>query len=276
LEIARARAEEAMAAAARESDALPAIDAALGRAEVELRTGNLDAAVRAYNEALKLAQEGETPLQEALASLGLARVLLRRGLYEEAAIGHTEQLPRLRAADDVAALALAHMGIGAARRGLGDADAARQSYAEALRLYAAGEDVLGQAAALEEEGRVLAETPELEAAVGRFQQALALYERVAQGIADAGERASFFDGRAALYADAMLAAAREQNAARALELARSYAERADRAGRAAASQRLRELEQAVPLRGAELTKEQIERNKAIARILADARKAIAP
>src|SRR5262249_46662753 len=120
LEVARVRVEEAIASAQREGDGLSAIHAALGRAEMELRAENLDAAVHAFNRALDLARAGEAAIEEALASLGLARVLLRRGLYEEAAIGHQEQLARLRAADDVAALAQAHEGIGEARRELGD------------------------------------------------------------------------------------------------------------------------------------------------------------
>src|SRR5262249_20554726 len=149
LEGARARAEEASGAAERERDGLSAIRAALGRAEVELRAENLDAAVQAFNRALDLARAGEATVEGALASLGLAGVLLRRGLYEEAAIGHQEQLARLRVADDVAVLAQAHEGIGEARRELGDLPAARQAFAEAQQLYRESDNLLGQATAKE-------------------------------------------------------------------------------------------------------------------------------
>ncbi len=99
-----------------------------------------------------------------------------------------------------------------------------------------------------------------------------LIERVATSVNDAATRATFYDAHPTVYADAIVVAAREQNAAHALEVAARYAEHAGRAGRAAASQRLREREQAIPLRGPNLTKEDIERNKAIVRALADARK----
>src|SRR5262249_52281080 len=133
---------------------------------------------------------------------------------------------------------------------------------------------LGEAAALAGEAELLLDVPEIEAALGRFTQAVELVERVGAGLAESGDRATFYDRYAPLYTGAIRAAAIERNAERALALARAYAERADRAGRARAVQRLREYEQQLPLRGADLTKEQIEQNKAIARILADARKVL--
>ncbi|MGZ3676441.1 MAG: hypothetical protein ACXVCO_19230, partial [Ktedonobacterales bacterium] len=175
---------------------------------------------------------------------------------------------------DAEALVLAQMGVGAARHGQGELTAARQAYVEAQRLAARSDAVLSQADALHGEARVLLDIPEIEAAIGRFTQALALIERVGDAISDAHDRVSFYDGRAALYADAIYAFAREQNAARAQEVAQHYAGRSDRAGRAAAGQRLKEYEQSIPIRGADLTKEQIEQNKTIARILSDARQAL--
>jgi hypothetical protein len=57
-----------------------------------------------------------------------------------------------------------------------------------------------------------------------------------------------------------------------LELARGYAGRSGKTGRAAASQRLREYEQLIPTKGNELTKEEVERNKGYIRALGDVRK----
>lgn len=274
LDIAHLHAAEALELAKRENDALPRIEALLSRGGAELRAENLDAAVTIYNDVLKEAKASELTVAEGLANIGLARVLLRRGLWEEAALGHQEQIARFRAADEAEALVLAQMGVAAARHGQGDFAAARQAYVEAQRLAARSDAVLSQAEAIHGEARVLLDVPEVEAAVGRFAQALELIERVGDGVSDAHDRASFYDGRATHYADAIYASAREQHAARALELTHHYAGRSDRAGRAAAGQRLKEYEQSIPTRGADLTKEQIEQNKAIARILSDARQAL--
>ena len=75
--------------------------------------------------------------------------------------------------------------------------------------------------------------------------------------------------------EAIHAAARELNAERALALAGRYGERAGREGRAEAAQKLREFEQRLPIKGPDLTREEIDRNKSIGRILAHARKALA-
>ncbi len=104
-------------------------------------------------------------------------------------------------------------------------------------------------------------------------RALALVERVGGGIADAQARAGFFDGYAAFYCEGMLIAAREQHAEQVSELAQRYAAHAGKAGRAAAVQCLREYEEALPVRG-DVSKEEIERNKAIVALLAGARKSL--
>lgn len=274
LEAARTLAAEAVQLARRESDALPLVEATLEQAETELHADNLDAAVNGFNAAATLAKQSEAAVAEALAALGLGRILLRRGLWEEAATAHQELVARLRAYDDVAALALAYLGIGEAQRNLDDADASRQAFGQAQRLYAGSGDALGEADAIYGEARLLLDVPELEAAVGRFRQALELVERVGTGISDMAIRAGFFSHQAPLYGDAIFASAREQHAERALEVAHRYAELADRSGLAVAAQRLREYEQSLPTRGADLTKEQIEQAKVTGRILADTRQAL--
>ncbi|MGH2516467.1 MAG: hypothetical protein ACRDHP_12505, partial [Ktedonobacterales bacterium] len=272
LESARALAAEAAALAPRESDALPTVEAALTQAETELRADDLDAAVAAFNRAETLARAAEMPLAEGLAAIGLARVLLRRGLAEEAANVHQEQAPRFRAFDDAGALALVSVGLGEARRGSGDDDGARQAFAQAQKLYAGGGNPLGEAEAIQGEARLLLDVPEIEAAVGRYRRAMELVEQIGGGIADATERARFYDSHALLYAEALFTSARENDAARAQELARAYAGRAGKPGHALAAQHLREYEQSLPTRGAGLTKDDIEQNKAVAHILAAARK----
>lgn len=274
LDVARLRAVDAIALSVRENDVLPHVDALLSRAQAELRSENLDAAVTTYNDVLKEAKANELAVAESLAGIGLARVLLRRGLWEEAALAHQEQVSRLRVADEAEALVLAQIGVAASRHGQGELAAARQSYVEAQRLASQSDAVLSQADALHGEARVLLDVPEIEAAVGRFTQALALIERVGDAVSDAHDRISFYDGRAMLYADAVYASAREQNAARAMELAQHYAGRSDKAGRAAAGQRLKDYEQSIPTRGADLTKEQIDQNKTIVRVLSDARQVL--
>jgi hypothetical protein len=231
--------------------------------------------VAAFNRALNLAREFEEPLAEGLANVGLARILLRRGLWDEAAVIHQEALTRFRTADAPAAQALALLGIGEARHRLDEMDASREAYAQAQRLFAAVGNPLGEAAALAGEAESLLDALEIEAALGRFARAIALVEQVGAALARSADRESFFDRYATLYTGAIRAAAYERDSARVLELARAYASRASHAGRARAVQRLREYEQQLPLRGAGLTKDQIEQNKAIARLLADARKVLA-
>ncbi|HUY75856.1 MAG TPA: hypothetical protein VMV29_03745, partial [Ktedonobacterales bacterium] len=221
-----------------------------------------------------LAQARENIVADCLAALGLGRVLLRRGLWEEAASAHTEAAPRLRATEEVAAQGLAQLGLGEARRNLDDTDGARQAFAAAQRLYHESGDALSEAAALQSEARTLMAAPELEAAVGRYAQAQRLVERVGDALADAVTRAGFYDAQAMLYAEAIYTLASEQSADGALTVARAYAGRAGKAGRAAASQRLREYDHALPRQGASLAADEATRNKAIARILADARKAL--
>jgi hypothetical protein len=83
---------------------------------------------------------------------------------------------------------------------------------------------------------------------------------------------SFFDRAASLYSEAIYAAVRQEDNARAGEVARDYAGLVGKAGRAAAGQRLREYEQLIPTKGNELTKEEVERNKGYIRALGEARK----
>jgi uncharacterized protein YhfF len=99
-------------------------------------------------------------------------------------------------------------------------------------------------------------------------------ERVGGGVKDGGDRATFYDAYAALAAEALIAAARAGEEGQAEELAARYAANATKTGCAAAAQRLREEEQAIPTRGADLTPERQSRNKAAVALLRAARKAL--
>ena len=164
------------------------------------------------------------------------------------------------------------LALGDARRQNDEPEPARQAYTAAIKLYTACESPLGEAEAARAEASLLLENAETEAANGRFARAMELVERVGDGLRDAEGKQSFYDSYAALYAEAIVAAARESNEARASELARTYAGRAGRAGKAAANQSLRQAEQAITARVPEQSKEDVERNKAIAKTLANARK----
>jgi hypothetical protein len=237
-------------------------------------TENLPAAVKDFNRAASLAQAREAVVAEGLATVGLARVMLRRELFTEAATTLQDTLVRFRNADEPDAQARAYSGIGEARRNLGEVEAARSAFARAAQFASRAADALGEAEALRGEGRTLLDVPELEAATGRFAQAMGIVARVGLTITGEEVRATFFATWAGLYAEAIYTAAREQSAERAQALASDYANRASREGAARAGQRLREFEQSLPTRGADLTKEDIERNKATAKVLAEARKAL--
>jgi tetratricopeptide (TPR) repeat protein len=213
----------------------------------------------------------EARLVEALAAVGLGRVLLRREVWEEALAAHQDHLARLKEADDPAAQALAYVGMGEAQRHLGRLAEAREAFVTGARLYATAEAAIGEAAAAQGEGRVLAERGELEAADGRYAHAVELSERVGRALADEADRHAFFDGRALLYAEAILVAARREGAGRSTQLATSYAGLAGSTGRAVVARRLREDESGLPVRGEQLSEDDILRNRAAARLLAGAR-----
>lgn len=270
---ARTFAEQATTHAASASDELWRIEAALLLGEVELAADNLQAAVAAFNQAQGLAKDREAQVAEGLAQVGLARVLLRRELYGEAANGHQEMLFRFRVADEPEAQALVHLGLGEARRQLGDLDAALQAFTEALQLYQRCDNPLGQSDACRGMANVLVEQGKPEARA-RFSQALTLVEQVGDAIADEQTRAGFFDTRAPLYADAIVDAAQTNDAERARTLVESYRTRVTKSGRLALAQRVQEFERIIPVSGAELTPDEAAQNKAMARILADARRSL--
>ncbi|HEX5571145.1 MAG TPA: tetratricopeptide repeat protein, partial [Ktedonobacterales bacterium] len=272
---ARAHAHEASHLAEEEADEQAQVEACLVAAEVELLSENLQSAVNAYHHAQTVAQAHEATVADASASVGLGRIMLRRELWEEAATTLNEALPRLRAAEDVAAQALALVSLGEARRNLDDATGALAACEQAARLAHESGNPLLEAEALAGEARALLVDPELEAAVGRYQQALALVERVGQSVADLGDRAAFFDGYAALYAEAVFAAARERSQAISLEVATSFATRATRPGRHTAAQRVREFARSIQTSGRDLEPEELERNKQVVALLDAARKALA-
>jgi tetratricopeptide (TPR) repeat protein len=270
---ARAFGAEAVVHAQKESDEIWRAEAALLMGEVELEDDNLSAAVASFNRAQGLAHDAEAQVVEGLAQVGLARVLLRRELYAEAANGHQEMLFRFRVADEPEAQALVHLGLGEARRQLGDTEAAMQAFSEALRLYQDCDNPLGQSDACAGLANVLVEQGNPEARE-RFGQALALAEQVGDAIADEQVRAGFFDARAALYADALVEAAQAQDAAQLEALVERYRGRAAKNGRLALAQRLQEFEHVIPVRSDDLTPEEAAHNKAVARALADARRAL--
>jgi hypothetical protein len=93
-------------------------------------------------------------------------------------------------------------------------------------------------------------------------------------MADATERAGFFDTRAALYADAIAEAAQGHDAERVGAFVEDYRARAGKSGRLALAQRLQEFEHIIPVRSADLTPEEAAHNKTAARILGDARRSL--
>jgi tetratricopeptide (TPR) repeat protein len=250
------------------------VEAALGQAETALRAENLEAAVADYNRVQQLAQASELADEQALASLGLARVLLRRGLLQEAINAHTEVVPRLRTTEDTAAQALAYLGLAEGYRLNGDRDLAQDALADAHRLYTEMGDILGEAEAAQSESRLLLDHGDLETARLRVAHALELVEQVGKGLEDGAARPGFFDGYAAFYSEGMLVAARAQQVETANQLALGYKKLSTRVGRAAAVQRLSEYEQAITVRGADLSKEDIERNRATAALLSSVRKTL--
>jgi hypothetical protein len=274
LDSARAHAHEALTLAEAAGDDQARIEATLAGAEVELMAENLQAAVNAFNHAVTLAQAREAVVAEVAASVGLGRVLLRRGLWEEAATVIYEALPRLRAAGDLAGQTLAHLSLGEARRNLNDNDASRAAFADASRLARASDNRLLEAEALSGEARLLLGSGELEASTSRYGQALESVERIGASVADIGDRATFFDGYAALYAEAIFALARELASARVAEMASAYAARATKAGSGAAAQRLRDYARSMTTSGKALTPERQSANKAISALLDSARKTL--
>jgi hypothetical protein len=273
--MARQRADEAARLAPSEGDVLSLVEALLGQAEAALRAENLEAAVLAYNRVRQQPEMSELAVEQGSADLGRARVLLRRGLLEEAINAHTDVLPRFRMAEDVASQALTYLGLSESYRLYGDSERAHDAVLEAERLYREMDDVLGEAEATQSEARLLLDNIELEAATARIAHALELVESVGDKIGDESGREGFFDGYAAFYCEGVLAAARERNEDNAHQIMLRYRQRAGKVGRATAGQRLREYEQTLTVREADASKEDIERNKAIAATLSGLRKSLA-
>ena len=274
LDTARARATEALRLAQQESDSYFSAIALLALADIELSAEKPDAAVRLFNRVQSLPQATDAAPVQALADLGLARVLLQRGLWDEALIAHQETVPRLRAAGDRLSLVFVHRGTAEAHLQQGSPDPARQASLEMKRTAQACGAPLLVAEANHLEGRALFELGELEAAVGALSQAIGQVTEVANSLADAAQRARFFGSRHTLWADAVHLSARELNEERTHGLATQYRSLADTDGRAAAAQRLREYEQAIPQRSSDLTKEELQRNRKIVQLLESARKTL--
>jgi tetratricopeptide (TPR) repeat protein len=274
LDQARAHAHEASGLAEREADDQALIEAALLVAEVELLADNLQAAVNAFNHAQALAQAREATVADTLTSVGLGRILLRRELWEEAAVAFQEAAPRLRATEDVTAQALVELGLGEARSHLADLPAARAAFEEAATLARKGMNPLMEAEALGSQARVTLAEGDAAAAVIQYRQALDLVTRVGESIADMGDRAVFFDGYAALYAEVIYAGANAADEAGALADASVFAGLGTRAGRTVAAQRLREYVQAIPTTGRDLSAEEQKEARRLSALLNTARKTL--
>ena len=271
---ARALAKEASTLAERAVDEVARVKAALRMAETAFADENLTAAAHEFTLAATLAHAHEETIAEALATVGLGRVLLRRKLYAEATGTLQNALAHLRGADDPHAQALATLAMGQARRALGDDDAARSALARAGQLATHADDALLTAEVAREEARSLLDRSELATANRYFEQAISTVERVAGTVPSEEARIGFCGTWSELYAEAIFASASDLHAERALTLATDFAAGADRQARARAAQHLREFEQALPTRGAGLSKDDIERNKAIAKVLSQARQAL--
>jgi hypothetical protein len=174
----------------------------------------------------------------------------------------------------VSAQAVAYLGLAEAYRLNSDRDLAQDALGEAHRLYSEMGDILGEAEATQSESRLLLDHGDLETAGLRTVHALDLIERVGDGLKDAAARSSFFDGYAAFYSEGMLVAARAQQVETANQLVSRYKTASTKVGRAAVAQRLSEYEQAITVRGADLSKEDIERNRATAALLSSVRKTL--
>jgi tetratricopeptide (TPR) repeat protein len=272
---ARAHAHEAAHLAEEEADEQALVEATLIAAEVELLSENLQSAVNAYNYAQGVAQAREATVADALTSVGLGRILLRRELWEEAAVAFQEALPRLRTAEDVAAQGLALISLGEARRNMNDNAGALAACAEAVLLAHDCGAPLMEAEALAGEARALLGGPELETVVGKYQQALALVGRVGDSIADLGDRAAYFDGYVALYAEAIFASARNRAEDAVNAITAALAMHATRPGRQTAAHRLDEFARSLPTSGQDLEREEQDRNKQVIALLESARKALA-
>ncbi|HEV2237205.1 MAG TPA: hypothetical protein VGR57_11140, partial [Ktedonobacterales bacterium] len=150
---------------------------------------------------------------------------------------------------------------------------ALESFDQARDAYRAAGAPLGEAAAEQGAARVL-EQQEDAATWARYQRAVALTLLVGRAVGEVATREAFFDGRAPLFAEAIFTGARGAPEGAALDLATAYARVAGRAGRTAVARRLREYEQALPTRGADLSDEVQLRNRAARQHLAAARAAL--
>jgi tetratricopeptide (TPR) repeat protein len=167
--------------AAGRSDALMALNAALGEGEALLGLGRLDEARTRLEEACGRAQAADTPFLECRASHRLAEIESRSGHYGRAISLYRGALELARRFDSAESSLRGeiHLQLGTALYRLGRLDEAAEIYGEARRIFedATQPDRVGEA--LYGLGSVLAKDGDYDGAMLHYERAQELFEQFA-------------------------------------------------------------------------------------------------
>ncbi|MBA3824940.1 MAG: hypothetical protein H0X24_13725, partial [Ktedonobacterales bacterium] len=220
-------------------------DALLAQAELALRSDHLDDAVALFNRAQDQFRAGEDRVGEGLATVGRGRVLIERELWEEGITAIEEMIPRFRETEQRGAQALATLAIAQGRRGRLEFDLAARGFAEAHDLARDTGYRWLQAQAQHGTARIALDNDDFAQALPAFDVALRLVGDIAGHIADRDERGGYLESEVPLFAEATYIAIRNGQPERAAEIVRGFTTEANRAGKAALAEALKQFEDAL-------------------------------
>jgi tetratricopeptide (TPR) repeat protein/DNA-binding SARP family transcriptional activator len=170
-------------------------------AELYKEAGNLDGAVNAYQQAIKLSQALGSTGQYAILQINLADTLCRRGQPQEALELYAKALPALRSAGDRRSEAIAHIGIGHALHTNGDSEQALPHHTAALAIARTIHAALEECQALRALGAAEAATGRHTAAHTHLTAALALSRKLNDPAEEAKALQALTRARRALHPD---------------------------------------------------------------------------
>jgi tetratricopeptide (TPR) repeat protein len=167
---------------------------------------------------------------------------VERELWEEGVNALEEMLPRFRETEQRAAQALTYLGIAQGRRGREEYDIALRAFTDARDLAAATDHRWLLAQAQHGIARVLLDNEDFPRAQAAFAEAIHSVGEITGHLGDRAERGVFLESEVPLFAEAAYTEIRAGNAEHAAEIVRGFAAEANKAGKGALSDLLKQFE----------------------------------
>lgn len=179
LEAARKAYEEALPLYRNDDNNLGEANCTHALGDIALLRSDLDAALKAFEEALPLYRQIGDILGEANCIRSLGDIALERSDLEVARTAYEEALPLYRQIGVILGEANCIQALGNIAVERSDSDAARNAYEEALQLYRQTGQILGEANCILNLGSIALKRSDHYVARKAYEEALALFERVA-------------------------------------------------------------------------------------------------